>query len=116
MRHQNKKRLALPRARRVALIKGLAESLILHEQIKTTSARAKILRGFVDKLINHAKKESKMNAIRKVNESINDENAAKKLIEVIAPRYADKNSGYVKLVKAGDRAGDSAPMVIVKLT
>ncbi|OIP81618.1 50S ribosomal protein L17 [Candidatus Peregrinibacteria bacterium CG2_30_44_17] len=106
----------LPKGRREALIRGLAQSLVLHEQIKTTEARAKVLKGFVDKLINHAKKEDKVSAIRSVNEHLYDKNAAKKLIEVIATRYTDKTSGYTKTIKAGCRAGDSAPMVIVKLT
>ncbi len=116
MRHQKKRRLILPKGRREALIRGLAESLVLHEQIKTTEARAKILKSFIDKLINQAKKENKVSAIREVNRHLHDKNAAKKLMEVIAPRYTDKNSGYTKTIRAGERAGDAAPMVIVKLT
>ena len=106
----------MPKNRRTALLRGLAESLILHEQIKTTSARAKALKSFVDKLINHAKKEDKLSAIRTANQHLRDKNAAKKLIEVIGPRYADRQSGYTKSVRAGMRAGDSAPMTIIKLT
>ncbi len=114
MRHQKKRRLTLPKSRREALMRGLAESLVLHEQIKTTEARAKLLKGFMDKLINKAKGTDKMLSIRAVNQHLNDKNAAKKLIEVIATRYADRSSGYTTSVKAGMRAGDAAPMVIVK--
>lgn len=101
--------------RRESLLRSLAQSLILHEQIKTTEARAKSLKGFIDELINYAKKEDKVQAIRLLNKNLQDKNASKKLMEVIVKKYEDRNSGYTRLVKTSPRAGDNAPMVYVQL-
>ncbi|EKD48099.1 MAG: hypothetical protein ACD_65C00126G0009 [uncultured bacterium] len=116
MRHQNKKnKVSLPSGRREAVIKGLAESLIIYEKIETTEGRAKALKTFMDKLINMAKKESKMNAIREVSKYINDKNASKKLFEVIVKKCEGKASGYTRVVKTGRRAGDSAHMALIEI-
>jgi len=116
MRHQNKKNKAsLPSGRREAVIKGLAESLILYEKIETTITRAKALKTFMDKLINAAKKSDRMNAIREVSRYINDKNASKKLFEVILKKCEGRTSGYTRVVKAGRRAGDSAQMALIEL-
>ncbi|MBU1018344.1 MAG: 50S ribosomal protein L17 [Patescibacteria group bacterium] len=116
MQHNKKRTIRIGKSRREALLRSLAQSLILHEQIKTTETRAKILRGFVDKLINYAKKEDKVSAIRLLNKHLQDKNTSKKLMEVIAEKYTDKNSGYTRLIKTSPRDGDNAPMVYVQLT
>lgn len=115
MQHNKKRKIRIPKSRRESLLRTLAQSLILHEQIKTTETRAKALRGFVDTLINYAKKEDKVNAIRLLNKHLQDKNSSKKLMEVIVKKYEDRNSGYTRLVKAGPRAGDAAPMVYIQL-
>ncbi len=116
MRHQNKKNKAsLPSGRREAVIKGLAESLIIYEKIETTITRARALKVFMDKLINMAKKENRMNAIREVGKYINDKNASRKLFEVIIKKCEGKTSGYTRVVKAGRRAGDSAHMALIEI-
>ena len=117
MRHKVKKTiLNKPRGQRRLLVKNLATSLILHEKIKTTEARAKALKPVIDKLINSAKKKNKVTAIREVNTVLQNELSAKKLIDVIAKKYTDKTSGYTRITKLGTRAGDAAPLVQLELT
>lgn len=115
MRHQKKKRLTIKKECREALLRTLAQSLILHDQIKTTEAKAKSLQGFVDGLINYAKKEDKLHAIRLLEKNLQDKNSSKKLMEVIVQKYEDRNSGYTRIVKTTPRAGDNAPMVYIQL-
>lgn len=67
-------------------------------------------------MINYAKKEDKVSAIRLLNKHLQDKNTSKKLMEVIAEKYTDKNSGYTRLIKTSPRDGDNAPMVYVQLT
>lgn len=116
MRHQ-KKRLNLNRDidHKNALLRNLATSLILYEKIKTTKRKAKAATPLVHRLILTAKKENKMNAIRKINQIVYDKNASKKLIEEIAKRYSERNSGFTRIVKIGRRVGDNAEMVQMEL-
>lgn len=117
MRHQiRKKKLNMPRDQRRLLIKNLATSLILHEKIRTTEAKAKVLKPFMDKLINDAKGVNKPIAIRKIQRTIQTELGQKKLMEEIAKRYQDKQSGYTRTIKLGFRSGDAAPIVQIELT
>lgn len=116
MRHQVKKhRLARPRAQRNLLLRNLATSLILHDKIQTTEARAKALQPLVDKLINSAKKPNKSIAIRSVNAVLQSELSAKKLMDQLTKKFQDKNSGYTRITRIGFRAGDSAPIVQIEL-
>lgn len=116
MRHKVKKsKLNLPRDQRRLLIKNLATSLVINEKIKTTEAKAKALRPVFDKLVNTAKKEDKVTAIREVNAFLQNELSAKKLIDQIAKKYENKSSGFTRIVKLGPRAGDSAPLVQIEL-
>ena len=116
MRHQVKKnRLARPRGQRNLLLSTLATDLILHEKIKTTEAKAKALQPYIDKVMNEAKRPEKALAIRSVNQYLTNELSAKKLIEKIGKKYADKQSGYTRIVRLGFRSGDAAPLVQIEL-
>jgi len=98
------------------MMKNLATSLILHEKLKTTQARAKVLQPIMEKLIRDAKNPNKVLAIRKVNSYVQGETGSKKLIEEINKRYQDKNTGFTRITKLGFRAGDAAQLVQIELT
>ena len=101
---------------RKALFVGLAKNLIEKEQIKTTLPKAKDLRSVVEKLITRAKVDSVANRRLTASELGNASVATvKKLFEVLGPRYANRNGGYTRVLKAGFRYGDAAPMAIIEL-
>ena len=102
------------------MLANMASSLIKHEQIKTTLPKAKELRPFLEKLITKGKQaatnpEKSLANRRKIISKIRDEVQAKKVIDVLAERYADRPGGYIRILKAGFRYGDCAPMAIVEL-
>lgn len=99
---------------RKAMFANMAASLIKHEQIVTTLPKAKEMKPIMDKLVTLAKKgdlASRRRAIAKVR----DKDAVKKLFEVMGDRYADRNGGYTRVLKAGYRYGDNAPMAVIEL-
>ncbi|OGS20392.1 MAG: 50S ribosomal protein L17 [Elusimicrobia bacterium RIFOXYA2_FULL_39_19] len=98
-----------------ALLRSLTTSLLIHEQIKTTLPKAKLLRRFAEKIITTAKKQTPA-AYRDVARDISDKSVLKKLVEVIAPRYSTQNGGYIRIIKIGQRIGDGAMIAAVKLT
>lgn len=98
-----------------AVLRNLATSIILHESVSTTKARAKMVQPLVEGLITKAKKKDAMNAIREINAVVYDKNASKKLIEVLKDRYKDRPGGYTRILKTGYRAGDAAEMVQISL-
>ena len=101
---------------RKALFVGLAKNLIEKEQIKTTLPKAKDLRRVVEKLITRAKVDSVANRRLTASELGNSsEKTVKKLFEVLGPRYAQRPGGYTRVLKAGFRYGDAAPMAIIEL-
>lgn len=101
---------------RKALFIGLAKNLIEKEQIKTTLPKAKDLRRVVEKLITRAKVDSVANRRLTASELGNgSEKAVKKLFEVLGARYAQRPGGYTRVLKAGFRYGDAAPMAIIEL-
>ncbi len=115
MRHNvHKLKLGLPRGQRKNMIGNLATSLILHEKIQTTQAKAKALQPQMDKLINLAKKSGKPTAIRSLNGMLHSNLSAKKLIEEISKRYASRSSGYTRITNIGFRSGDAAPLVQIE--
>ena len=115
MRHaRGYRRLNRTHEHRKSLWKNMAASLIEHEQIKTTLPKAKELRPIVEKMITLAKRGD-LHARRLLASRLHDEAAVAKLIDVLAPRYAERPGGYVRLLKAGFRTGDMAPMAIVEL-
>ncbi len=101
---------------RKALFIGLAKNLIEKEQIKTTLPKAKDLRGVVEKLITRAKVDTVANRRLVASELGNGSDATvKKLFTVLGPRYAKRPGGYTRVLKAGFRYGDAAPMAIIEL-
>lgn len=117
MRHQvRKNKLNLPANRRSILLKNLATSLILHEKIQTTQAKAKVLQPVVERLIRDAKNPNKVAAIRTINTTLQSEVAAKKLLEELIQKFQNKQSGFTRITKIGFRAGDAAQMVQIELT
>jgi len=101
---------------RKAMFIGLAKNLIEKEQIKTTLPKAKDLRSVVEKLITRAKVDSVANRRLTASElGNNSDKAVKKLFAVLGPRYAKRAGGYTRVLKAGFRYGDAAPMAIIEL-
>lgn len=97
----------------LAMLANMSVSLIQHEQINTTLPKAKELRPFVEKLITVAKKGN-LNARRYLISKIKNELAAEKLMTTLAPRYAERHGGYIRILKAGFRYGDMAPMAYIE--
>lgn len=106
------KKLGRNKNQRTALFKNLVRSLILHESIQTTDAKAKAIKGTVDKIINQAKTPTTR---RLVSQFLVDKAAQEKLVKEIAPRLSDRNSGYTSVVKLGRRLGDGATIVRMSL-
>jgi large subunit ribosomal protein L17 len=115
MRHKiGGRKLQRTSAHRTALLRNLSASLIKHEQITTGLAKAKELRPYIEKLITLAKKGGLSNR-RLAHSRLMDATQEKKLFEVLAERYADRNGGYTRIIKAGYRASDAAPIAIIEL-
>jgi large subunit ribosomal protein L17 len=100
---------------RKGLYRNLIVSVLRYEQIKTTEARAKEVRGQVERVITLAKEGSLASRRQIVAELPNEPLVIDKLINEIAPKYAERTSGYTRIVKLGPRAGDAAPMVQLEL-
>lgn len=115
MRHKmGGRKLQRKSGHRAALLRNLAAALIKHEQIQTTTPKAKELRPYIEKLITLAKKGGLSNR-RLAHARILDEAQEKKLFEVLATRFADRDGGYTRIIKAGYRASDAAPIAIIEL-
>ena len=98
---------------RKAMFMNMAVALIKHEQIVTTLPKAKDLRPVVEKLITLAK-QGTLHARRQAVSQIQDETQAKKLFDVLAARYKDRQGGYIRIMKAGFRHGDNAPVAVIE--
>ena len=115
MRHKvGHRKLQRPTAHRNAMLRNMAASLIKHEQIKTTLPKARELRPYVEKLITLAKKGGLSNR-RLAMSRLMDDAQLVKLFEMLAERYAGRAGGYSRVVKAGFRGSDAAPMGIIEL-
>ena len=115
MRHaRGYRRLNRTHEHRKALFANMSGSLIEHEQIKTTLPKAKELRPIVEKLITLAKHGGLSNR-RLAHARLLDDAQEKKLFEVLAARYADRQGGYTRVLKAGVRASDAAPLAVIEL-
>lgn len=115
MRHRKKGRqLSRTASHKKAMLSNMATSLFRHERIRTTSAKAKELRPFAEGLITLARRGD-LHARRQAARSIHDKEALKKLFETLGPRYADRNGGYLRVLKLGRRQGDGAEIAIVQL-
>ena len=116
MRHKVKKvKLGSDKDHTTAIMRNLAMSVIIYEKIKTTTAKAKAVQPFVERLITIAKKENKREAIRHIERLLQHAHGSKKLMEVIAAKYKDRTSGYTRITKLGYRNGDNAPVVQLEL-
>ena len=115
MRHGMKqKKLNMTRSQRRALFSNLTNALLTHEQINITLPRAKALRTFADNMITYAKKGD-LNSRRLALAFLRDETVVSKLFSTLAERYKSRNGGYTRVLKAGIRYGDAAPMAIIEL-
>ena len=114
MRHGFKgRRFARSVSHRKSMFANLAVSLIEHEQIVTTLEKAKDLRPIVAKLVTLGKRGD-LHARRQVIAQIGNEGVVKRLFETVAPRYATRNGGYLRIMKAGFRKGDNAAMAVIE--
>jgi large subunit ribosomal protein L17 len=115
MRHRKAgRKLNRTSTHRTALMASLAAALIKHEQIATTLPKAKELRRVADRLISLAKRGD-LHARRLASSRVRDDAMVSKLFETLGPRYADRPGGYTRVLKAGFRHGDSAPMAVIEL-
>ncbi|MHA1559931.1 MAG: 50S ribosomal protein L17 [Alphaproteobacteria bacterium] len=115
MRHGNTgRKLNRSSSHRKAMFANLAASLIRHEQIVTTLPKAKELKPIVDRLVTLSKRGD-IHARRLAVARIRDEDAVKKLFDTLGPRYGSRAGGYTRVLKAGYRYGDSAPMAVIEL-
>jgi large subunit ribosomal protein L17 len=121
MRHQVAgKILGRDAAHRKALFRNLVRELYVHERIVTTEAKARAIRGEAEKWITKAKRGvaeggNRVHAQRQVVAFLNDKTVAKKVFDEFAPRFAERNGGYTRMIKLGKRQGDAADMAILEL-
>ncbi len=114
MRHGNAHRkLGRTSAHRTAMFANMAASLIKHEQIVTTLPKAKELRPFVEKLVTLAKRGD-LHARRQAISQVRDITQVGKLFATLGPRYQERQGGYIRVLKAGYRHGDNAPMAVIE--
>lgn len=114
MRHRKKgKKLGVNPSHRRALLANLAENLIIHKRIKTTDARAKELRRYIEPLVTKAKKGD-LNSIRMITKKIRHKDVLNILLNNIAPLYDDRNGGYTRIIKLGFRDNDRASVSLIE--
>jgi large subunit ribosomal protein L17 len=115
MRHLNAgRKLGRTWSHRKAMLGNMAVALLKHEQIQTTLPKAKELRPYVEKIITLGKRGD-LHARRLVTGRLHDEAVVRKLFDTIGPRYAERAGGYTRVLKAGFRYGDAAPMAFIEL-
>ncbi|MBX9576183.1 MAG: 50S ribosomal protein L17 [Caulobacteraceae bacterium] len=107
------RKLGRTTSHRQAMFANMAASLIKHEQITTTLPKAKELRPFVEKLVTLGKKGD-LHARRQAISQVRDVTQVGKLFDTIAPRYSERNGGYIRIMKAGFRHGDNAAMAVIE--
>lgn len=114
MRHQKKQvKLGRVRAPRIALLRNLAESLVIHDSIVTTKAKAKAVRSIIEPLITKAKRNRAVDK-ENINKVLYTGKSQKKLITEIAPKYKDRDGGYTRIIKIGVRPNDGAEKVKIE--
>ena len=115
MRHKvGHRKLQRTSQHRAALLRNLSAALIKHEQITTTTAKARELRPYLEKLITLAKRGGLSNR-RLAHARLQDDTQLVKLFDVLAPRYSARAGGYTRVIKAGIRASDAAPIAVIEL-
>jgi len=116
MRHQNhSKRLGRKPDQARLLLKNLVTSVLLYESVRTTKKRAHVARGLVDRVITVGKNKRTDLAIRTINTMVLDDNACRKVLEVLKNRYAKRDGGFTRIKALGQRGGDGALMVELSL-
>lgn len=100
---------------RKALIKNLSTSLVMHEEIVTTEAKAKYLRSHFEKLVSKAKKGNSFNMVKMMKTKLSEDKAVRKMFDEIGPRFVDRAGGYTRIIKIGNRSGDNAPMAKIEI-
>ena len=114
MRHRkDHRKLSRTREHRKALLRNLTTSLIQHERIETTVAKAKEARRMAERMITFAKRGD-VAARRHVSRFVHGDDVVRKLFDTVAPWYADRNGGYTRILKLGPRPGDNAPMARIE--
>lgn len=114
MRHRiAHRKLNKTASHRKAMFANMSSSLVEHEQIVTTLPKAKELRPFVEKLVSLAKKGD-LGSRRIAIARMRNKEQAKKLFDILGPRYAERSGGYIRIMKAGYRYGDNAPMAVIE--
>ena len=114
MRHKKSgRKLNRNSSHRIALMRSLAISIILHESIKTTLAKAKEIRSFLEPLVTIAKENNVANQ-RRAFSKLRDKEAVSKLFNEIGPRFKERPGGYLRVIKRGYRSGDKSPMAQVE--
>jgi len=114
MRHRKvTNSLSRKRDPRRALIKNLAASIILHEKVKTTEAKAKVMRPIVEKLITHGKEDT-LAARRYLIARLPTNQSVNKIIEILGPRYKNRAGGYTRITKLNRRSGDAAKQALIE--
>ena len=107
------RKLSRTSSHRIAMLRNMAAALIKHEQIKTTLPKAKELRPIIEKLVTLAKRGD-LHARRQASSQLKQEQYVARLFEILGPRYKERQGGYVRVLKAGFRYGDMAPMAIIE--
>ncbi|NIA01776.1 MAG: 50S ribosomal protein L17 [Nitrospirae bacterium] len=123
MRHKVKKvKLGIDKEHTTAIMRNLAMSVIIYEKVKTTTAKARAVQPFVERLISIGKKsqmrngvKEKRHAIREIERLLQHENSSRKILEVLVDKYKDRTSGFTRITKMGYRNGDNAPVVQIEL-
>ncbi len=113
-KRKNTVKLSRDKGHRDALLRNMAQDLILREKIKTTLAKAKALRPFVEPLITRAREDTPHNR-RLVGRVLYTKEALDKLFKEVAPRYRERKGGYTRIVKLGARSGDAAEAAVIML-
>jgi large subunit ribosomal protein L17 len=115
MRHLKKGRhLNRSSSHRKALLQNLAVSVLVHERVHTTEAKAKEVRGLIDRIITWGKRGD-LHARRLAVRKVRSRTVVKKVFDELAPKYRDRPGGYTRITKVGNRHGDNAPMVVLEL-
>ncbi|MFO7941714.1 MAG: 50S ribosomal protein L17 [Bacillota bacterium] len=108
------KKLNRPKDERRALLRGLVTSILEHERVETTHARAQAAQPLVEKTITLGKRGD-LHAFRQILSFVNKEDVAKKVVDTLGPRYQDRPGGYTRILKTAPRRGDGAQMAILEL-
>jgi large subunit ribosomal protein L17 len=115
MRHNNAgRRLGRTTSHRTAMFRNMVTSLLNHERITTTDAKAKELRSVAEKIITLGKRGD-LHSLRQASAYVRDKQVVTKLFTTIGPRYKDRSGGYTRIIKLGVRSGDNAPVSIIEL-